>query len=133
MHSSICKYNDFLRKCLNEYGIIVRIGEMERDVLCAHGSSRFIAEKYFDHSDKFTEYVCRCGKSATVNIGKGIYKCNYCKDNAEIAAYPTSWSSKLFVQEMETMNVGIRRLPEPHTYDKQDDKIFEIIEEGRGK
>jgi DNA-directed RNA polymerase beta subunit len=110
----------------------LRIGEMERDCLVSHGSARFISEKYFAHSDGYTEYVCRCGKSAVVNIGKGIYQCNYCKANASIVAYPTSWSSKLFIQELETLGVGIKRLPQPYTYDKSDDKICELIEEGRG-
>jgi DNA-directed RNA polymerase beta subunit len=95
----------------------IRIGEMERDVICSHGSSKFLQEKFFDHSDGFTEYICRCGKAATVNIKKNIYKCKYCKDNADIAAVPTSWSSKLFMQEMETMNVGIRRHLNPFTYE----------------
>lgn len=86
----------------------LRIGEMERDVIVSHGAPRFLDEKFRNHSDGYTEYVCRCGKSAVVNYEKGIYKCNYCKDNADIVAYPTTWSSKLFVQEMESMNVGIR-------------------------
>ncbi len=95
----------------------IRVGEMERDVICSHGSAKFLQEKFFDHSDKFTEYVCRCGKAAIVNVKKNIYKCKYCKDNADIAAIPTSWSSKLFIQEMETMNVGIRRHLKPFTYE----------------
>lgn len=105
----------------------LKIGEMELDVLAAHGASRVIAEKFFDHSDGYTEYVCRCGKAAIVNVQKGIYKCQYCKDNADIVAYPTSWSSKLFMQEMETMNVGIRRKPTPHVYEINNDKLFEEI------
>ena len=46
-------------------------------------------------------------------------------------SYPTSWSAKLFVQEMESMNVGIKRIGDPHTYDESNDKIFEEIEAGR--
>jgi DNA-directed RNA polymerase beta subunit len=95
----------------------IRLGEMERDVICAQGSAKFLQEKFFDHSDKFTEYICSCGKAAIVNIKKNIYKCKYCKDNANISAVPTSWSSKLFVQEMETMNIGIRRHQAPYTYE----------------
>lgn len=95
----------------------LKIGEMERDVICSHGSTKFLQEKYFDHSDGFTEYICRCGKAAVVNIKKNIYKCKYCKDNADIAGVPTSWSSKLFMQEMETMSVGIRRHLTPFTYE----------------
>jgi DNA-directed RNA polymerase beta subunit len=113
----------------------LRIGEMERDTLCSHGSSKFISEKYFDHSDGFTEYVCRCGKTAVFNKERNIYKCNYCQDDAEIIAYPTSWSSKLLMQEMESMNVGIKRLPGPFTYDDKDltniDKMFDDIDFAR--
>jgi DNA-directed RNA polymerase beta subunit len=106
----------------------IRIGEMERDVIAAHGSSKFLREKFFDHSDGFTEYICRCGKSAVVNIKKNIYKCKYCKDNADIAAVPTSWSSKLFIQEMESMNVGIRRHLKPFTYESiREDVAKEMI------
>ena len=101
----------------------LRIGEMERDVIVAHSAMKFMTEKFFNHSDGFTHYVCRCGKAATVNIEKGIYKCNYCKDNADIVAYNTSWSSKLFIQELESMNVGIRQKPDPFTYDSRDGNI----------
>lgn len=120
-----------MSKCLNECGINVRIGEMERDCLVSHGVSRFMSEKFREHSDAFTEYVCRCGKSAVVNIEKGIYKCNYCANNADIVGYPTTWSSKLFVQELETMNVGVKRLPESFTYNKRDDMIFKELNDGR--
>jgi DNA-directed RNA polymerase beta subunit len=109
----------------------LRIGEMERDALCSHGSSRFINEKYRAHSDEYTEYICSCGKTAVCNIAKGIYKCNYCRDNADIVAVPTSWSAKLFIQELESMNVGIKRMPEPFTYTKQDSKIFEELKNNR--
>ena len=84
-------------------------------------------EKFFSHSDGFTEYICRCGKPAIVNIKEGIYKCRYCKDNADISAVPTSWSSKLLMQEMETMNVGIRRVPKPYTYEVSGKEIIEEI------
>lgn len=109
----------------------LRIGEMERDVLCSHGVSRFLSEKFFNHSDGYTEYVCRCGKAAVVNIKRGIYKCVYCRDNADIVAYPTSWSSKLFMQEMETMNVGIRRKPDRFITNIDRTKIFEKMEQIR--
>jgi DNA-directed RNA polymerase beta subunit len=95
----------------------MKIGEMEKDVIVASGSSKFLREKFFSHSDGFTEYICRCGKAAVVNVKKNIYKCKYCKDNADIAAIPTSSSSRLFTQEMETMNVGVRRHLTPFVYE----------------
>jgi DNA-directed RNA polymerase II subunit RPB2 len=105
----------------------LRIGEMERDVIVSHSAMKFMTEKFFSHSDGFTHHVCRCGKAATVNVAKGIYKCNYCKDNADIVAYNTSWSSKLFIQELESMNVGIRQKPDPFTYDTVDQEVEKIL------
>ena len=99
----------------------LRIGEMERDVLAGHGASLFIHEKFYKHSDGYTEYICRCGKPAIVNHHENLYKCKECKDNADIVAIPSSWSSKLFMQEMESCNVGIRRIPIPFTYERYDD------------
>jgi hypothetical protein len=103
---------------------------MERDVLSSHGSFRFLGEKFFHHSDGFIEYVCRCGKPAIVNHKENIYKCRYCKDNADIVAVPTSWTSKLFIQEIESTNVGIRRVPRPFTYELNDtaDREFSQID-----
>lgn len=100
----------------------LKIGEMEKDVLVSHGAAKFLMEKFYNHSDSYTEYICRCGKSAIVNKHDGIYKCKYCGDNADIVAVPTSWSSKLFIQEVESTNVGIRRIPEPFTYETMDDE-----------
>jgi len=85
------------------------------------GTSRFLNEKFFAHSDGFTEYRCRCGRPAVVNKERNIYKCKYCKDNAEVAAVPTSWSSKLFMQEMDAMNIGVKQILTPYTYERMAD------------
>jgi DNA-directed RNA polymerase II subunit RPB2 len=100
----------------------LRIGEMERDVICSHGASQFLREKFFNHSDGYTEYICRCGKPAIVNKREGIFKCKSCKDMADITAVPTSWTSKLFMQEMVACNVGIRRIPKPFNFPMNDNE-----------
>lgn len=105
---------------------------MEKDVLVSHGTSRMLAEKFYNHSDGYNEYICRvCGKPAIVNHRENIYKCKYCGDNADIVCTPTSWTSKLFMQEMESTNVGIRRIPKPFEYDLDDteDREFSQIDE----
>jgi hypothetical protein len=104
----------------------LRLGEMERDVLCSHGASLSLYEKFFNHSDGYTEYICRCGKPAIANKKERIFKCKSCKDLADIVAVPTSWTSKLFMQEMMSCNVGIRRLPRPFCFPNQaEDLSFE--------
>ena len=99
-------------------------------MLAGHRASRFLHEKFFKHSDGYTEYICRCGKPAIVNHKENIYKCKYCKDNADITAVPTSWTSKLFMQENESINVGIRRIPRAFTYNINDtpDREFSQID-----
>ena len=103
----------------------LRIGEMESWVLESHGASMFIREKLFNHSDGYVEYICRCGKPAIVNNKEKIYKCKHCQDNADIVAIPTSWSSKLFCQEVQSCNVGIRRIPRPFSYEMNDNEFGE--------
>jgi DNA-directed RNA polymerase beta subunit len=105
----------------------LRVGEMEQWCLTAHGASRFMSEKFRDHSDGYDYYVCRCGRPAIVNVAKNIYKCKYCKDNAEIAKIPTTWSSKLFMQEMDAMNVGVKMHIEPHEYENFNVKDFDDV------
>ena len=109
----------------------LRVGEMERDVLAVHGVSRLLREKFFNHSDGYTEYICRCGRAAIVNHRESVYKCKYCKDNADITAVPTSWSSKLAIQEIQSCNVGISRIPRPFMYEINDneDRDFTKIED----
>jgi hypothetical protein len=103
---------------------------MERDVLASHGCSKFMHEKFFKHSDGYIEYICRCGKPAIVNHKENIYKCKHCKDDADITAIPTSWTSKLFMQECESINIGIRRIPKPFVFEINDtpDREFSQID-----
>lgn len=95
-----------------------RLGEMECQSLVSHGASRFLLEKFTKHSDGYTEYICRCGKPAIVNqVSENLmYRCKYCGDLADIVAVPGTWSSKLFMQEMESCGVGIRRIPAPFVF-----------------
>lgn len=100
---------------------------MERDALSSHGVPRMIYEKFFHHSDGYTDYVCRCsGKPAIYNHASNLYTCKYCGDNADIVAIPCSWSSKLFIQEAEACNIGIRRMPEPFVYQINDNEQNEF-------
>lgn len=105
----------------------LRVGEMEQWCLTAHGVSRFMSEKFRDHSDGYDYYICKCGRQAIVNPKKNIYKCKYCRDNAEIVKVPTTWSSKLFMQEMDAMNVGVKMHPEPYEYENFNIKDFDEV------
>lgn len=84
----------------------LRFGEMERDAIVGHGASAFIKERMSDCSDFFRVYVCRkCGILCTANPERGIYRCSYCKNGADIAQVRIPYSMKLLIQELMTMSV----------------------------
>ena len=111
----------------------LRIGEMERDAILAHGSSMFLKETMMERSDKYKFYISdKSGLFAIVNKDKNIYedfsndaveiKTN--KDTGEIVkkiskisdsdfyCIEAPYSFKLFIQEMLAMNVAPRIIVE---------------------
>jgi len=97
----------------------LRIGEMERDVIVSHGAGHFIMEKFRDDSDGFDIYVCRnCGKRPAVNEKEGVVICKICRGNARVEKVASTWASKLFFQELESMNVGVRLVLKPFKYEE---------------
>ena len=87
-------------------------------MLISNGLPRFLSEKFYDHSDGFKTYICRgCGKTSVVNHALKRYKCKKCGDNADIAEVDSSWSAKLFNQELHTMNIGVRPKLTPYEYE----------------
>ena len=95
----------------------LRIGEMEKDVIIAQGAGHFIMEKFRDDSDGFDIYVCRkCHGTPVVNEFLNVQICNTCRDNADIIKAKSTWTSKLFFQELEAMNVGVNLGVRPYEY-----------------
>lgn len=107
----------------------LRIGDMEKDVFCAHGSVLSLNEKFRNHSDGCDIYICRCcGKEAIVNFKRNLFTCKECKGLADICKVKTTWTSLMFKKEMSACSVNIRTYPEPHIYYRtgtKDDIIFE--------
>lgn len=97
-----------------------RIGEMERDVMIAHGMSSFCKERLYDVSDKYSAYVCKkCGMLAAYNDGKRagsadftIHKCYTCDNMTEFARVNIPYAYKLLSQELQTINVVPRLMVE---------------------
>jgi DNA-directed RNA polymerase beta subunit len=101
-----------------------RVGEMERDVLLAHGMSRFTKERLYDVSDKYSVYVCKkCGMIASYYNGENkwinklndnftIHHCNTCNNMTEFALVDVPYAYKLFSQELQTINVVPRIITE---------------------
>lgn len=84
----------------------LRISELQRDVLLAHGCAKFFSAKFFDDSDDFDIYFCICGFVGIVNLNLDMYECPRCQDDADIYAVHSSWSSKQLFSEMRAMHIG---------------------------
>ena len=91
----------------------LRFGEMERDCIVAHGASEFLKEIMMEKSDNFQCFVCKsCGFLGQVNTKSGIYECKTCDGTTEFAQIRVPYAYKLFAQELESMNICSRILPE---------------------
>jgi len=83
----------------------LRIGEMERDALLAHGISEFVRESMMVRSDNYSVPVCnRCGVLAIT--GKDKFYCPRC-DEQDIVNVKLPYSFKLLSQEMEAMSLNM--------------------------
>ena len=100
-----------------------RIGEMERDVMIAHGMTRFCRERMYDVSDKYSVHVCKpCGMIASYNDGNKsrlyesadftIHICKNCDNKTEFAKVEIPYAYKLMAQELQTINVVPRLITE---------------------
>jgi DNA-directed RNA polymerase beta subunit len=95
----------------------LRVGEMEKDVICAHGKMRALYEKFYTDSDGIYIQVCRdCGKRAVANEKVGIYKCKNCGDRADICNVPSSWVANTFIHEASGMNMDMEFTLTPHVF-----------------
>ena len=87
----------------------LRLGEMERDSIVAHGMSEFIKERLMECSDSFSCYSCKeCGLLAIANPVQNIWICKGCNNTTSFAKLQIPYASKLLMQELETMNIGSR-------------------------
>ena len=106
----------------------LRIGEMERDSLLAHGMSYFIKESFMERADKYSFYISnKSGLMAIVNKDKHIFE-DFSKDetkikinkegniekfsnqcsSADFICIEAPYAFKLFLQEIESMGVALR-------------------------
>jgi len=83
-----------------------RIGEMERDVLCAHGIAQFQKERYIESSDIYPCHICDiCGMFAFKEPGYNYYKCRNCVNSSKISKIIIPYCFKLFLQELASINI----------------------------
>ncbi len=80
----------------------LRLGEMEKDCLVAHGASLLLKERF--SSDRIVVPVCKnCGSVAIYNKFKNKAYCPVCGENAPIAFVEMSYAFKLFLDELKAL------------------------------
>ncbi len=81
----------------------LRLGEMERDCLIAYGASQLLLERLMSSSDGTVVDICqRCGLFGY----KGF--CQTCQSTRDVTQMTMPYAAKLLVQELISMNVGVR-------------------------
>lgn len=88
----------------------LRLGEMERDALIAHGIPKFLKERMMDASDLFKAYVSKKEQVMIVaNPEKDIFKygTKSIRDD-EVCQIQLPYAMKLLLQELQSMGLDIR-------------------------
>src|SRR5262249_28993730 len=93
----------------------LRLGEMERDTLIAHGITRFMLDKFMDAADAYITRVCDiCGgfaqRKLMENSGRTVgpadkFFCQVCQNYDYITTIRIPYCFKLLCQELLSMNI----------------------------
>lgn len=86
----------------------LKLGEMERDVLCSHGSANVLKDRMFYNSDPYRVHICKlCGTICQTDLDKQRFLCKCIKggNTTEIAQVYLPYACKLFFQELMAMNI----------------------------
>ncbi len=96
----------------------LRFGEMERDCMISHGATRFIQDRTYYASDKFSVPVCnKCGMIAVYNDKKHIHICNTCNNRSDFSICNIPYACKLLFHELMTMNIVPRMITDKNIND----------------
>src|SRR5271157_306488 len=96
----------------------LKLGEMERWALQAHGSMLNAIEKCAVDSDYRTMHVCRgCGNLAVCNEYHNIYQCRTCGEMADIAAVDSTKTAILLHEELAASNIRMRLGLRPRSFE----------------
>lgn len=88
----------------------LRIGEMERDCMIAHGAGSFLKERMLDMSDRYAMHVGRTsGLTSAVNDEENICQ-TFAEDRCDmdVAALRVPYGWKLLSQELQAMAIAPR-------------------------
>jgi len=95
----------------------LKIGEMEKDAIVAHGMGQFLKERMMETSDITKVYICDdCGLFASKVIDKDYYNCKACHNSTRISAIVIPHACKLLFQELMAVNILPRIRTEKTVY-----------------
>ena len=81
----------------------LRVGNMEKDAMNAHGVPFVINERMFISSDKHQIKVCpKCQTHLTIHQNK----CSVCSENAKKVGIP--YAAHLLCQELQSMGINLK-------------------------
>ena len=86
----------------------LRLGEMERDALIAHGAAHMLRDRLFFNSDPYRVHVCKlCGTMCQVDINKQRFLCKCIPggNTTEIVQVFIPYACKLLFQELMAMSI----------------------------
>ena len=82
----------------------LRLGEMEKDCLVAHGASLLLKERF--DSDKTIVHVCEdCGLIGSYDSYKNKASCPRCGGSSKISTIELSYAFKLLLEELKSMMI----------------------------
>ncbi len=83
----------------------LRLGEMEKDCLVAHGASLLLKERF--DSDKTIFHVCEdCGMIAIYDSYRNTAYCPRCGNSAKISPVELSYAFKLLLDEIKSLGIS---------------------------
>ena len=89
----------------------IRVGEMEKDSLGAHGAAHNLVELMMKKSDEFKVPYCElCGMMAEAKNDRNIYYCRQCDNMDHVFMVVCPYAKKLLFQELMAMLI----LPKVH-------------------
>lgn len=93
----------------------LRFGEMERDCMISHGTSRFTKDRLYNSSDKYQVHVCNlCGNVAAYNDKVNVHICHSCKNRTDFSYVEIPYACKLMFQELSAMSISSRIITDKH-------------------
>ena len=102
----------------------LRVGEMEKDNLVAHGATSILQDRLLDQSDAYDTFVCEeCGqladpaapknKGAPLTVTHARPYCRYCVTGDHVRPVRIPYAMKLLMQEIQATHVDLRLELEP--------------------